>query len=75
MSHTENKNIPLLLWPFYAIWRLLTAILGLTGRLVAIVLGLVLIIVGIVLSLTIVGALVGVPIALFGFMLIVRGLF
>ncbi len=75
MSHTENKHIPLLLWPFYAIWRLLTGILGLTGRLVAIVLGLVLLIVGIVLSLTVVGALIGIPVALFGFMLIVRGLF
>ena len=75
MTHSEEKRVPLLLWPFYAIWKLLTGILGLTGRLVAIVLGLVLIILGVVLSLTVIGALIGVPIALFGFMLIVRGLF
>ncbi|MBU0493092.1 MAG: hypothetical protein KKA73_25600 [Chloroflexi bacterium] len=42
MVEQQQDKVPLLLWPFWAIWRLLTLILGLTGRLVAVVLGLVL---------------------------------
>jgi hypothetical protein len=38
-------------------------------------LDLVLVIVGIVISLTVVGAIVGIPLAIFGLMLMVRGLF
>lgn len=63
------------LWPFVALWRLLTWILEWTGRLVAIVLGIVLIIAGAVVSITVIGAVIGVPLALFGFMLLLRGLF
>ena len=62
-------------WPFIAIWRLVTWILEITGRLVAILLGVVFIIVGIVLSLTVVGAVLGIPLALFGFVLLLRGIF
>ncbi|NIM95326.1 MAG: hypothetical protein GTO18_16650 [Anaerolineales bacterium] len=62
-------------WPFVAIWRFLTFILELTGRLVAVLLGAVLVVAGIVLSLTFIGAILGVPIALFGFLLMMRGLF
>ena len=64
-----------ILWPFVALWRLLAFILEMTGRLLAAVLGLVFVIVGIVVSLTVVGAIVGVPLAIFGFMLMVRALF
>jgi hypothetical protein len=38
-------------------------------------LGLALLIVGIVISLTIIGAVIGIPLAALGFLLIVRGLF
>jgi hypothetical protein len=73
---TDNeKRTHWILWPFVALWRLLTWILEITGRLVAIILGCVLLIVGVVVSLTIVGAIVGIPIALFGFLLVMRGLF
>ena len=71
----DNKRTPWILWPFVAIWRLLTWILEITGRLVAILLGCVFMIVGVIVSLTIVGAVVGVPIAIFGFLLVMRGLF
>jgi hypothetical protein len=50
-------------------------IVELTGRLVAVILGLVLMIVGVVLSATIVGAIVGVPMIVVGFLLTLRGLF
>jgi hypothetical protein len=71
----KERGTPWFLWPFVAIWRLLTLILELTGRLIAILLGCVLMIVGVVVSLTVVGAIVGVPIAIFGFLLVMRGLF
>jgi len=72
---TEDKKVPILLWPFVALWRLVGFILEMAGRLVAVILGFVLILVGILLSLTIAGAIVGVPLGLFGIMLVFRGLF
>jgi hypothetical protein len=71
----ESKRAAWFLWPFVALWRLVTFILEMTGRFVAILLGLVLIAVGVLVSLTVVGAVVGVPLALFGLLLIFRGLF
>jgi hypothetical protein len=64
-----------ILWPFVAIWRLLAFIIELTGRLVAIVLGVVLMIVGVIVSFTIIGLVVGIPLILFGFLLVIRGFF
>jgi len=58
-----------------ALWRLVTGILEITGRLVAVVLGLAFLIVGVILSATVIGALVGMPLAFFGILLILRGLF
>lgn len=76
MSADEKKRgVPLLLWPFWAVWRLVAIILGLTGRLVAVVLGLVLMIAGIVISLTVVGIIAGAPMFLLGVLLIFRGIF
>jgi hypothetical protein len=73
---TENKqHIPWYLWPFAAIWKLLAVIVELTGRFVAMVLGVVFIIVGVIVSLTIVGAIIGVPLAIIGLLLLFRGMF
>jgi hypothetical protein len=73
---TETKNhIPWYLWPFAAIWKLLAVIVELTGRFVAMVLGIVLIIAGVIVSLTIVGAIVGIPLAIVGLLLLFRGMF
>ena len=71
----EKKKTSWIFWPFVAIWRLLTLILEITGRLVAIILGVVLMIVGVVVTATVIGAIVGVPLAIFGFLLVMRGLF
>ena len=72
---THEPHVPLLLWPFWAIWRLVTLILEMTGRLVAVVLGLVLLIVGVLLTVTVVCAIVGIPLGIFGFLLLLRGIF
>ena len=64
-----------ILWPFVALWRLIAMIVEFTGRLVAVVLGAALMIVGIIVSLTIIGAVVGIPLAILGLLLVLRGLF
>lgn len=75
MTTNTKKHIPWLLWPFIALWRLLALIVEMTGRFVAMVLGIVFMIVGVIVSLTIIGAIVGVPLALIGLLLFFRGLF
>ena len=72
---TQKQQIPWYLWPFTTIWKLLAVIVELTGRFVAMVLGIVLILVGVLVSLTIVGAIVGVPLAIIGLLLLFRGVF
>ena len=71
----KQKHVPLLLWPFWALWRLVGFILEMVGQLVAVILGAVIAMVGVLLSLTVVGAIIGVPLVLFGIMLMFRGLF
>ena len=70
-----TERVPWYLWPFYAIWRLLTWIVKLTGRLIAILLGLAMIIIGAVLCITMILLPLGVPLFIFGFLLALRGLF
>ena len=70
-----DRDVPVLLWPFYAVWRLLTFILKLVGRFLAAILGLALMAIGMTITVTLVGAPVGIPIAVFGFLLLIRSLF
>jgi hypothetical protein len=73
-THTQ-KHIPWFLWPFAALWKLIAVIVELTGRFLAMVLGIVFIVVGVIVSLTIVGAIVGIPLAIIGLLLLLRGIF
>lgn len=75
MSTQSKHHVPWYLWPFVAIWKLLAVIVEMTGRFVAMVLGIVLIIVGVIVSLTIIGAIVGIPLAVIGLLLLLRGIF
>ncbi len=75
MSENEEKQIPWLLWPFYAIWRIVTFVLELTGRIICALIGLALMAAGVAITVTVVAAPVGIPIAAFGFLLLVRALF
>ncbi len=75
MTELEHRKTPWFLWPFVALWNLLTGILKLTGRLVAAVIGLALTIVGVVLIVLVITAPIGIPLALFGGMLMVRSIF
>jgi uncharacterized membrane protein (DUF106 family) len=71
----HQQHTPWLLWPFVAVWRLVTFILSITGRFIAVVLGFVLGVVGFLLTVTIIGAIVGVPMMVLGLLLVLRGLF
>ena len=75
MTITHQRHIPWYLWPFWAIWKLVSGIVLATGRLVAVILGLVFLIVGVVLTITVIGAIVGIPFIIFGLFLMVRWLF
>lgn len=75
MSHRRRRGLgSCLLWPFVALFRLLAGILIVGGRLLVMLLGLVFIFVGVLVSLTIVGAIVGIPLALIGLWMVFRGL-
>lgn len=61
--------------PFSALWKLITGILGLTGRLVAGIIGTVFVVLGVVLCITVIGAIAGVPLIIIGILLVLRCLF
>jgi hypothetical protein len=72
----ENQGcVGILLWPFVTLLQMVAAIVKLVGRVFALFIGLVLMIVGAALTLTIVGAVIGVPLAMVGLLLVIRSLF
>ena len=75
MSDSTDNSVPLLLWPFYALWRLLTLILNITGRIICIVLGIALMMGGVAIAMSVVGAPLGIALTSLGFLLVVRALF
>jgi hypothetical protein len=75
MATDRNRNYPWIFWPFVALWDLLAFILKATGRLLAVLLGLLLMVIGIALSATVIGLPIGLPLAIFGFLLLIRGFF
>ena len=75
MSESNANRVPILLWPFYAVWRLLTFILKAIGRLLCALLGLAIMIAGAAITMSVVGAPVGIPLAILGFLLLVRAIF
>ena len=75
MNDTSEKHVPILLWPFYALWRFLTFVLSVIGRLFSAILGFVLMFAGVAIALSVVAAPVGIPLAVLGFLLTVRALF
>ena len=71
----SERDVPILLWPFYAIWRLLTFVLELVGRVLCAMIGIALMAAGTAITITILAAPVGIPIAAVGFLLLVRAIF
>ncbi len=75
MNDSTQSKVPILLWPFYAIWRLLTFVLNLIGRVISALVGIALMLGGVAITLSVVGAPVGIPLASLGFLLLIRALF
>ena len=75
MADAAERQTPWIFWPFVAVWRLLTFVLEVTGRIICAALGLVFMAIGVAISLSVIGAPLGVPLAVFGALLIVRALF
>lgn len=72
---TKTEQVPWYLWPFWMIWRFVAWIVRLTGRLIAVILGFAMVIIGGVLCITVVLLPLGIPMIIFGLLLIFRGLF
>ena len=70
-----KRHIHWIFMPFYAIWMLIAFIIQFTGRVAGVALSLVLMIVGIIATLTVVGAIVGIPLLIVGFLLLLRSIF
>ncbi|HZW58655.1 MAG TPA: hypothetical protein VFE85_00055 [Woeseiaceae bacterium] len=75
MNERDTHHVPILLWPFALLWRLLGFVLHVTSRIVAALLGLVLMVAGVVLTMSVLGAPAGIALCAFGFLLLVRALF
>jgi len=75
MSDSTDTRVPVLLWPFYAIWRLLAIVLSVVGRLICSILGLGIMIAGVAITMSVVGAPIGIPLASLGFLLLLRAVF
>ncbi len=75
MNDLTHSHVPVLLWPFYAIWRLLTFIVAVVGRLLCALLGIGLMAAGVTIALSVVGAPLGIPLASLGFLLLIRAIF
>lgn len=75
MSHAVRRKRPVWTWPIIGLWRLVTAVANMTGILLALLLGFVLMVVGSIFCATIVGAVIGIPLFVVGFLLVIRGLY
>lgn len=75
IADMSDRDVPTLLWPFYAIWRLLTFVVEMVGRLICALIGLALMAAGTAITITVLAAPIGIPIAAVGFLLLVRAVF
>ncbi len=75
MIENQKKQYAWFLQPFVLLWEFVASILKFTGRILGVILGLVLMIIGIILTVTVIGAVVGIPLIIFGFLLMLRGIF
>ncbi|MFC1558404.1 hypothetical protein ACFL40_03515 [candidate division KSB1 bacterium] len=75
MGSASRHRAPWIFWPIAALWDLVAFILSLTGRLIGIVIAFIFMVVGIILMFTLVGAIIGIPLFIIGFLLIVRSIF
>ncbi|HTX18874.1 MAG TPA: hypothetical protein VMG34_09455 [Bacteroidota bacterium] len=71
----DRRKTPILLFPFVILWGIFSFFVRLTGRLIAAILGLLLVALGLLLTLTLFAAPIGVPLIIFGVLLMIRSIF
>jgi hypothetical protein len=74
MGRSARETAPWIFWPIAAVWDLVAFVLSLTGRLVGAVVGLLLLVIGLALSITVILIPIGVPLAIVGFLLVLRSI-
>ena len=74
-ANEKHRKTPWVLLPFLMVWNLATWALRIAGRLVIALSGIIAMALGISLTLTVIGAVVGVPLIVFGFLLMLRSIF
>ena len=72
---TQRRRTPILLLPFVIVWSIFSFLIRLMGRLIAVILGLGLVATGLVLTLTFFAAPIGIPLVIFGILLLIRSIF
>lgn len=72
---SNRSTTPTLLKPAAAVWRLFAILIDLTCRLAAVVIGATLMLGGGLLCLTVIGAIIGIPLAVLGLVIVLRGMF
>ncbi|HLA39160.1 MAG TPA: hypothetical protein VJ417_04145 [Candidatus Glassbacteria bacterium] len=75
MTVMHSSPLSVVFWPVVALWKLLTFVLELAGRLVLAAVALVIMIAGAILTVTVAGAVVGIPLIVLGVLLLIRGIF
>lgn len=75
MADNNKSVLWVLLWPLSMIWSLASFILEFIGRMLCALIGIVLMVVGVVLTMSIAAAPIGIPLAAFGFLLLIRAIF
>jgi len=72
---TQRKKTPILFLPFVILWALFSFVLKLTGRLMAALLGFLFTAVGLLLTISLFAAPIGIPLIIFGVLLLLRSVF
>ena len=71
----KEKQVPWYLWPFDMCKRMIRAIITMIGRTMAAILGLLITTLGVLLTTTVIGAILGIPLIIFGVLLMIRSIF
>jgi hypothetical protein len=75
MTEKDVKRVPWFLWPFAAVWDVLAMVLNITGRILGVLLAVGLMAAGVALTMVVVGAPLGIPLVILGFLLMIRSIF
>ena len=75
MPRVRHHEVHWLLWPLAALWDLVARLLEISGRLVGLVVGGALTLCGVILSITVIAAPIGIPLAILGFLIMLRSIF